>query len=108
MVKISNLGESTLHQSTFIYSLYASYALVAIAVTGVVQVDPSYLEYIETFIKYYVSIFLMARFNPIVRDKTKFTAFDAKVAWSAGVFLFITTSAFQIIQAAISAKADIN
>lgn len=103
--RISNLGDSSFHQSTFIYALYASYALVAIAITGVMQVDPSYLQYIETFIKYYVSIFLMARFNPIVRETTKFTAFDAKVAWSAGVFLFITTSAFQLIQAAVAAKA---
>ena len=106
MQKISNMGDSSFHQTTFIYALYISYVLVAIAITGVVQLNSAYLETIQTFIKYYVSIFLMARFNPLV--KTNFTQFDVKIAWSAGVFLFITTSIFQIIQSVISKHISAN
>lgn len=99
------MGDSSLHQSAFMYALYASYVLVAIAITGVVHLDPAYLDTIETFIKFYVSIFLMARFNPLVR--TKFTPFDAMIAWSAGLFLFVTTSVFQIVEATVYKQINI-
>ena len=105
--KISNFGNSSFHQITFEYALYVSYILFAIALTNIIQINPLYLSYIDTFIKYYVSLFLIARFNPIVSNKTKFTKFDAKIAWSAGVFLFITTSAFQIINNTILSKTGI-
>lgn len=37
------------------------------------------------------SLFLVIRFNPIVRDKMRFDKHDAKVAFSSGLFLLFTT-----------------
>lgn len=105
MQRLSNVSDLPLHKSVFIYAMYASYILIIIAITDVIYVDPSYLSTIDTFIKYYVSLFLIARFNPFV--DTKFTDFDAKLAYSAGIFLLITTSAFQIIKSEVSKKINI-
>jgi hypothetical protein len=51
---------------------------------------------LNSFIKYYVSLFLIIRFNPITNATLAFRDFDRKIVFSAGMFLFLTTSAMQI------------
>ena len=56
---------------------------------------PDYLDDLEYYIKIYVSLFLLYRFMPFRR--IKFTDFDRKVAFNAGIFLFSATTINSIL-----------
>jgi len=61
---------------------------------------PEYLYILQSFMKIYISLFLIYRFNPFRR--VKFTSLDAKITFSAGVFLLGTTAIDGIIKNYIS------
>lgn len=69
---------------------YATWILYIVIALGVSANAPQYLDTLQSFIKTYVSLFLIYRFNPLRR--VKFTGLDAKIAFSAGVFLLATTA----------------
>jgi hypothetical protein len=88
-----------LYQNIFIISLYLSYLLFAISISGVYKISPLYIINLRSFMRYYVCIFLIIRFNPFtnIRKITKEDIqFDRKIAFTAGVFLFLSTSLFDI------------
>jgi hypothetical protein len=70
--------------------LYISIAL------GLSLNAPQYLDDLQYYVKMYVSLFLIYRFIPFRR--VKFTELDAKIAFSAGIFLFTTTAINTILQ----------
>lgn len=61
---------------------------------------PEYLFILQSFMKIYISLFLIYRFNPF--RQVKFTKLDAKITFSAGVFLLGTTAIDGIIKNYIS------
>jgi len=63
-------------------------AYIAVAF-GILQKEPKYLSIIDYWVKVFVGVFLVWRFNPYF--PAKFTDFDRRVVFSAGVFMFITT-----------------
>lgn len=76
----------------FIITTYALYILFAI---GIVKSAPQYLETLDYYVKIYISLFLLWRFNPFA--KIHFTELDRKVSFSAGIFLFTTSAVNQIL-----------
>lgn len=70
--------------------VYVTWFLYIIIALGLSANAPEYLDDLQNFIKLYVSLFLIYRFNPFRR--VKFTGLDAKIAFSAGVFLLATTA----------------
>lgn len=76
----------------FIITTYALYILFAI---GIVKSAPQYLETLDYYVKIYISLFLLWRFNPFT--KIHFTELDRKVSFSAGIFLFTTSAVNQIL-----------
>ena len=77
----------------FIILSYLSYALVLL---GVTTSAPQYLSYIDYYVKIYISLFLLWRFNMF--QKIQFSELDRRIAFSAGMFLLTTTAATQITQ----------
>jgi len=77
----------------FIFLSYSLYILFAI---GIIKNAPEYLDSLDYYVKIYVSLFLLWRFNPL--RKIIFTDLDRKVAFSAGLFLFSTTAINKIIK----------
>ena len=71
---------------TATYAIYALYILVAL---GLSTTAPVYLNDLQFYMKIYISLFLIYRFNPFRR--VRFTALDAKIAFSAGFFLLFMT-----------------
>uniref|UniRef100_A0A6C0CGP9 Uncharacterized protein n=1 Tax=viral metagenome TaxID=1070528 RepID=A0A6C0CGP9_9ZZZZ len=69
-----------------VFLIHAGYIAVAI---GVFQKEPSYLSVIDYWTKVFIGIFLLWRFNSFA--PAKFTEFDRKVVFSAGMFMFVTT-----------------
>ena len=72
-----------------------SYTCGALIVLGVYPNAATYLANVDYYVRIYVSLFLLLRFNPF-RHIT-FTDLDRKVAFSAGIFIFTTTIVNQIL-----------
>lgn len=92
-ILIEQIGDWLSHpisQSAFIYSIYASYLLFFVAFFGLATIKPEYLQVLEAVMKTYVALFLVLRFNPLVRERP--TKLDRQIAYSAGLFLLVTTS----------------
>lgn len=76
------------HEKIFIYGLYSSYVLFFIVLLGISATAPKYLSSLEKFLKLYVSLFLLWRFNPL--KKEPFRKFDRRVVFSCALFLLMT------------------
>lgn len=76
--------------------IYLTWILYIAILFGVSSKAPQYLDDLQYYVKIYVSLFLIYRFNPFRR--VQFTGLDAKIAFSAGVFLLATTAVNSILQ----------
>jgi hypothetical protein len=70
--------------------VYITWALYIAVAFGLSTNAPEYLDDLQSYVKIYVSLFLIYRFNPFRR--VKFTELDARIAFSAGIFLLATTA----------------
>ena len=76
--------------------IYLTWILYISIVLGLSANAPEYLDILQSCVKLYVSLFLIIRFNPFRR--VKFTGLDAKIAFSAGIFLLGTTAIDSILK----------
>jgi hypothetical protein len=80
--------------------VYITWLLYIIIALGLSANAPQYLDDLQNFVKLYVSLFLIYRFNPF--RNVKFTDLDAKIAFSAGIFLLATTAINNILHKYLS------
>ena len=64
--------------------LYISFAV------GIFIQAPQYLNTLDYYVKIYISLFLLYRFNPF--RKIKFNELDRKIVFSSGIFLFTSSA----------------
>jgi hypothetical protein len=84
----------TLHkwqERLFDLFIYSSYILIIISSLGLSQNAPKYLQYLDYYVRIYICLFLIWRFNPF-RRYYEFTNLDRKIAFSAGLFILTTTA----------------
>jgi hypothetical protein len=74
----------------FTVFIYTTYILLIISALGLSESAPVYLETLDYYIRIYICLFLIWRFNPL-RSNYEFTDLDRKIAFSAGVFILTTT-----------------
>ena len=77
-------------------SIYITWALYIAIALGLSTNAPEYLDYLQSFVKIYISLFLIYRFNPF--RKVTFTELDSKIAFSAGLILLATTAINTVLQ----------
>ena len=70
--------------------IYLSYSLIFISALGLSKTAPDYLNSLDYYVRIYVCLFLIWRFNPFVH--VSFTELDRKIAFSAGLFILTTTA----------------
>jgi hypothetical protein len=88
------ISKSKIHEYQgifFDFFVYLSYILIFVSAIGTSQVDPKYLNSLDYYIRIYICLFLIWRFNPL-RSKYEFTDLDRKIAFSAGAFILTTTA----------------
>ena len=73
--------------------IYTSYFLIIISFLGVSETAPKFLNSLDYYVRIYICLFLIWRFNPL-RSRYEFTNLDRKIAFSAGLFI-LTTSAIK-------------
>lgn len=84
-------------EDIFTYSVYLSYFLYIVVALGLSRSAPKYLQFLDSLIRIFVSLFLIIQFNPF-RNNIEFNDFDRRVAFSAGLFTFATTGVNQLLQ----------
>jgi hypothetical protein len=75
----------------FTIFIYISYFLIIISSLGLSQSAPQFLKSLDYYVRIYICIFLIWRFNPL-RARYVFTDLDRKIAFSAGLFILTTTA----------------
>lgn len=93
---IKRYNSHAFQKHMFDIAVYTTWILYILIALGISTKAPKYLDSLQYFIKAYVSIFLIYRFNPF--RKIKFTDFDAKISFSAGVFLIATTAIDKVLK----------
>jgi hypothetical protein len=76
--------------------IITSYILTAFFLTGVSTKSKEYLYTIDKYVKIYISLYLLWRFNPF--GSIKFVDLDRNIAFSSGLFLFTTTVVNELLQ----------
>lgn len=66
------------------------YILIVASIFGLSSSAPAYLYTLNTIIHVYIGIFLLYRFHPFKETYT-FSELDRKVAYSAGIFITMST-----------------
>jgi len=86
----------TFQENAFDYIFYLLYTLIVISALGFSESVQKYIEDIDYYVRIYICLFLMWRFNPL-RTSYEFTNLDAKIAFTAGIFILTTTALNQYI-----------
>lgn len=94
MISRAKLDETQSIMYDFI--IYMSYGLLLLTTLGISETAPKYLAKLDIYIRIYVCLFLIWRFNPLSK-KYKFTDLDRKIAFSAGFFILTTTAINQYV-----------
>jgi len=69
---------------------YVSFALYIISAIGVYDTAPQYILYIDIALKLFIGLFLIFRFNPLV--KIQINDFDKQIIFSAGIFILLSST----------------
>ena len=84
-----------------------AFFLLIISILGFSQSSQKYLDYLDYYIRIYICLFLIWRFNPL-RSTYEITSLDIKIAFNSGVFLLTTTALNQYLKRITDdAKKDI-
>ena len=89
---------SELHERLYDYAIYISYILYALALFGLSNYAPQYLDLLRDFIKVYISLVLIIKFNPFTHKSGYISTFDKKLVFSSGIFLLLTTSITSLVE----------
>lgn len=84
----------------FTIIVYISWILYIAIALGFSAAAPQYLDDLQYYVKIYVSLFLIYRFNPF--RKTTFTSLDGRIAFSAALFLLATTAIGSLLNVYLS------
>jgi hypothetical protein len=93
------MNSSKLHkwqEKFFDLFIYTSYFLIIVSSLGLSNSAPKYLQTLDYYIRIYICLFLIWRFNPL-RSHYEFTNLDRKIAFSAGLFILTTTALNQYL-----------
>lgn len=87
------ISQKKIHEyQEFGFDIFISltYVLLFLYFSGISNEAKTRLDKIDKYIRIYICLFLIYRFNPF-REETHFTSLDRKIAFSAGLFIFTTT-----------------
>jgi hypothetical protein len=82
----------------FTVTIIISYILIFISILGLSSNAPIYLNTLDYYLRIYICLFLILRFNPFNKYFTiyknsdnKFNDLDRRIAFSAGLFILTTS-----------------
>lgn len=85
-----------IHEKIFTWFIRFLYVLIIATTLGLSAAAPMYLETAEKFLRIYVCLVLIWRFNPL--RSYVFKELDRKIAFHAGIILLTTSVLSQIVE----------
>ena len=89
--------------NAFTVFIILTYLIYILSIVGISKSAPVYLDDFDYYVKIYISLFLLWRFNMF--RKIEFNELDRKIAFSAGLFLFTSTAVYNILTDYVKASA---
>jgi len=92
-----NFFDSIYKFQDIIFTLFIiiSYIIITLYVLGIIKDFPNFFISIDYYVKIYICLFLIWRFNPITpyffKQKVAFDELDRKISFSAGLIILTTT-----------------
>ena len=90
-----NVAFYQFQETIFNIFIIGSWSLIILTSTGMFNQHPLIFDKISFYMKVYICLFLIWRFNPIrqffVKKPIIFTSLDRKIAFSAGLIVLSTT-----------------
>ncbi len=83
--QFTNFYHQVWHRRFYLFILYSSYVVIFLSYLGIAHFSPHLIQYMHTFIKYYICVVLLLVFNPWVKKKCD--PFDNSIAFSAGFLI---------------------
>ena len=89
---LATISDKNWHKNIYKYSKYISIALILLTYTGIMYINPMYVNIVHNFLMYYVCVILLIRFNPLINSNKSaiYTEFNRNVAFTAGLILLTT------------------
>ena len=78
-----------LQENGFNIFVIISFIIYLSTALGIAIISPTYIDTLDYWVRFYIALFLLIRFNPFV-GKIHFTDLDRKIAFNAGLFLLTT------------------
>ena len=94
---------TTYQNNAFTIFIISTYLIYILSAVGITKTAPAYLDDFDYYVKIYISLFLLWRFNMF--RKIEFNELDRKIAFSAGLFLFTSTAVYNILTDYVKATA---
>jgi len=91
ILQMFNKTLNSFQEKIFNIFIFVSYFLIVLSFFGLSNYAPKFLEGIDYYVRIYICLFLIWRFNPFRKIDT-FTNLDRKIAFSAGLFIITTTA----------------
>jgi hypothetical protein len=82
-----------LHTLVITLFIFLTYSILLIYTLGLFDKGKEYLTILDSYMKIYVSIFLIIRFNPFT--KNEFNDLDRKFAFTSGMLILSTSAIAQ-------------
>ena len=79
-----------IQNKVFDFIIILSWIMYIVIALNISIKAPEYMNFLEFYLKIYISLFLLYRFNPF--RKVEFTELDRKVAFNSGIFIFTATA----------------
>jgi hypothetical protein len=89
MKKLINLTITDIQLYAFDLFIILTYIVYVATLLGITKTAPQYLSELDKYVKIYIALFLIWRFNMF--RKIEFTELDRKIIFSAALFLLATT-----------------
>ena len=93
------MSRSKLHKlQEILFNIFivVTYFLIIVSSFGISDSAQKYLKLLDYYVRIYVCLFLIWRFNPF-RSYYEFTSLDRKIAFSAGLLILTTTALNQYL-----------
>lgn len=91
------LSEKIYEINTIIFNLFVLivWVLVILSFTKTYDMAPKYLEMISSYIRFYVCLFLLVKFNPFYTfGLSGFTELDKRIVYSSALIILTTDTDF--------------
>lgn len=91
----NNLSITDIQLYAFDLFVVITYAVYGFTLLGISKTAPQYLNELDNYVKIYIALFLLWRFNMF--RKIEFTELDRRIVFSAALFLLATTAVNNIL-----------